>query len=300
MIKILGASALLAIAVASPASAQILGGHGSLGGSLGGTLGGLGGPMAGPGMLGSTIDRSSRDLPIGGDATGSMRGSTRTERSVDTRKGHVKASNDSSLDSTVANSARVGNRAIGGTASGNASGSGSADAQLIGTDAVRSAAGSAVQGTRSTASAVRGNASAAATSLRETTSGAVGSARTNAETTLGRVRNAVPTPADAAAGATHAARGAVATGTGTLALAGSAAASGSGAFPVSPGMAVTDAKGRLIGTVQSVRTSGTGAVQQVLVRVKDKTATLPATNFTGSGDALVSAMGRGEVRKTAD
>lgn len=97
MIKILGASALLAIAVASPASAQILGG-GGLGGSLGGTLGGLGGQMGGPGMLGSSFDRSSRDLPIAGDATGSLRGSTRSERSVDTRKGHVKASNESSLD----------------------------------------------------------------------------------------------------------------------------------------------------------------------------------------------------------
>lgn len=300
MIKILGASALLAIAVASPASAQILGGHGGLGGSLGGTLGGLGGPMAGPGMLGSTIDRSSRDLPIAGDATGSLRGSTRTERSVDTRKGHVKAANDSSLDSTVANSARIGNRAIDGTATGTASGSGSADAQLIGTDALRGAAGRAVDSTRSSTSALRGNASATTTSLGETTRGAVGNARAGAETTLARVRSAAPRPADVAATTTHAANGAVAAGTGTLALAGSAAASGTGAVPVSPGMAVTDAKGRLIGTVQSVRTSGTGAVQQVLVRVKDKTATLPAANFTGSGDALVSAMGRGEVRKTAD
>jgi hypothetical protein len=300
MIKILGASALLAIAVASPASAQILGGGGGLGGGLSGTLGGLGGQMGGPGMLGSSFDRSSRDLPIAGDATGSLQGSTRSERSVDTRKGHVKASNDSRLDSTVANSARVGDRAISGTASGNASGSGSADAQLIGTDAVRSTAGNAVNGTRSTASAVRGNATAAATNLRETTSGAVGATRTGAETTLGRVRNAAPNPGDVAASVTHTASGAVAYGTGTLALASSAAASGAGAFPVTLGMTVTDAKGQVIGTVQSVRTSATGAVQQVLVRVKDKTATLPSANFTGSGDGLISAMGRGEVRKTAN
>ncbi len=293
MIKILGASALLAIAVATPASAQILGGSGGLGGNLGSTLGGLGGQMGGPGMLGSTIDRSPRDLPIAGDATGSLRGSTRSERSVDTRKGHVKASNESSLDSAVANSARVGDRALGGSASGSASGSGSADAQLIGTDAVRGAASKAVNGTRSTAGA-------AATGVRETAGGPVGRARTGTETTLSRVRNAAPNPSDAAAGAAHAANGAIAVGTGTLALAGSAAARGTGAFPVSAGMTVTDAKGRLIGTVQSVRSSGTGAVQQVLVRVKDKTATLPAANFTGSGEALVSAMGRGEVRKSAD
>ncbi|MGN8001060.1 hypothetical protein [Sphingomonas sp. 22176] len=289
MFKILGASALLAIAVASPASAQILGGRGGLGGSMGGTLGGLGGSMGGPGMLGSTIDRSSRDLPFGGDATSSLRGSTRTDRSVDTRKGHVKASNDSSLDSAVTNSARVGNRAIGSTASGNASGGGSADAQLIGTDAVRSAAGTALDGTRSTASAVRDRATTGANSLRDTTSNAVG-----------RARGAVPNPGTAAANAAGAANGALASGAGTLALTGSTAASAAGAFPVSTGMPVTDAKGRLVGTVQSVRTAANGTVQQVLVRVKNKTATLPATNFTGSGDALVSAMGRGEVQKTAN
>lgn len=293
MIKILGASALLAIAVTTPASAQILGGGGGLGGSLGGTLGGLGGQMGGPGTLGSTFDRSSRDLPIAGDATGSLHGSTRSERNVDTRKGHVKASNDSSLDSAVANSARIGDRATSGTASGSASGSGSADAQLIGTDAVRSAAGNAVNGTRSTAGA-------AATNVREMAGGAVGRARAGTETTLSRVRSAAPNPNNVAVGTAHTASDAVAASTGTLALAGSAAASGTGAFPVSPGMAVTDAKGRPIGTVQSVRTSGTGAVQQVLVRVKDKTATLPAANFTGSGDALVSAMGRSEVRESAD
>lgn len=296
MIKILGASALLAIAVAAPASAQILGGGGGLGGGLGGTLGGLGGRMGGPGMLGSSFDRSSRDLPIAGDATGSLRGSTRSERSVDTRKGHVKASNDSSLDSTLANSARVGDSAISGTGSGNASGSGSADAQLIGTDAVRSTAGKAVHGTRSTASAVRGSATATATNLRETSSGAVGATRTFAETTLSRARNA----GEVAASATHTTSAAVGSVTGTLALAGSAAAHGAGAFPVTPGMAVTDAKGQLIGTVKSVQTSATGAVQQVLVRVKNKTATLPAANFTGSGDALVSAMSSGDVRTTAN
>jgi len=65
-------------------------------------------------------------------------------------------------------------------------------------------------------------------------------------------------------------------------------------------MPVTDARGKLIGTVQSVRTAGRGKIEQVLVKVKDKTATLPATNFTGSGTALVSAMGKGEINKTAE
>ena len=92
--------------------------------------------------------------------------------------------------------------------------------------------------------------------------------------------------------------GGAASGTGNLALAGSGAAN-AGAFPVNPGMAVTDAKGRTIGTVQSVRSTARGTVQSVLVRVGKKTADLPAANFSGSGSALVSAMGKGDVKDAA-
>lgn len=300
MIKILSASALLAIAIAAPASAQILGGGGGLAGGLGGTLGsagvgGFGGTMGGSGMgmLGSTIDRTSRDLPIAGDAGSSLRGSTRSERSIDTRKGHVRASNDSTLDSTVANSARIGNRAIGGNGSASGNASGSADAQLIGTDAVRSATGTAIRRTRDAASAVGDRTTAATSRLRDAADGTVGYARQGAGTALTRAGGTLAGTGNLAASATRSAGG-------TLALAGSTAANGQGAFPVSAGMPVTDGKGRLIGTVQSVRTAASGTVEQVLVRVKDKTAALPAANFTGSGTALVSAMGRGEVKKSAE
>jgi hypothetical protein len=62
---------------------------------------------------------------------------------------------------------------------------------------------------------------------------------------------------------------------------------------------VTDAKGRAIGTVQDVRTTASGKVRDVVVAVGNRTATLPAANFSGSGDALVSAMGKGEVKDAA-
>ena len=86
---------------------------------------------------------------------------------------------------------------------------------------------------------------------------------------------------------------------GQLALAGSSAANASGSFDVSPGMMVQDARGRLVGTVQDVQTTASGTVQAVVMKVGDATATLPAANFAGSGNVLVSAMGKGEVKKTA-
>lgn len=42
-----------------------------------------------------------------------------------------------------------------------------------------------------------------------------------------------------------------------------------------------------------------GTVRSVLVRVGKKTADLPAANFSGSGSALVSAMGKGDVKDAA-
>lgn len=284
MIKFLGTSGFLALALAaSPASAQLLGGGGGLGGNLGGSLGGL----TGSGM--GSLDSSIRRLPGNSDTIGDIRGSTRTERSVDTRKGHVRASNDSALDSTVANSTRVGDRTIGGSGSASGNAGGSADAQLIGTDAIRSTTGSAVDRTRNAASNVRDHAG-----------NAMGATRNAAGNAASRARNAVPATPDASGTASGMANGAASLSGGVLALTGSAAANGGGSFPVSAGMPVQDAKGKLIGTVQSLRSTSRGAVQQVLVKVGDRTATLPAANFTGSGNALISAMGKGEVKKAAE
>ena len=86
---------------------------------------------------------------------------------------------------------------------------------------------------------------------------------------------------------------------GQLAAAGSGAANASGMFAVSPGMTIEDARGRAIGTVQSVRATGEGVVQTVIVESGNRVAELPAANFTGSGSALFSAMGKGEIKKEA-
>src|SRR3546814_11805925 len=86
---------------------------------------------------------------------------------------------------------------------------------------------------------------------------------------------------------------------GQLAATGSGAANGSGMFAVSPGMTIQDARGKAIRTVQSVRSNGQGVVQSVIVESGNRVAELPAANLTGSGNALVSAMGKREVTKEA-
>jgi hypothetical protein len=88
-------------------------------------------------------------------------------------------------------------------------------------------------------------------------------------------------------------------GIGSLALAGSAAANAFGALGVAPGMIVRDTSGRVIGEVQNVRATANGIVDTVFVEVGNRLAALPADNFSVSGDTLVSAMSRAEVRKEA-
>ncbi|SNS56274.1 hypothetical protein [Sphingopyxis indica] len=265
---VLAASAL---AFSAPASAQLLGGGGGLTGGLGGTLGGTLGHPAGP--IGGTLG-----------SAGELAGSGRGEAHVDRRAGRVqgKGSGDASgSGSAVGGSDLIGN-AIGGSAegSGRAQGGGSLDAQLIGTDHVRQAGSSAA-----------GTAKGAASTATGTASGALGGVRDQA--------GGAPSGAAGAANGAGSAAGNFEGSLGGLAAAGTGAANGAGMFAVEPGMAVTDARGKVIGHVQAVRQTGRGLVQSVTVKAGDRFATLPATSFTGSGDVLVTGMTRGELRKTA-
>ena len=116
-----------------------------------------------------------------------------------------------------------------------------------------------------------------------------GIARSTASTVAGVAGNVT-------GGASGATGGAAGAGLLTLAAAGSAA-SAAGAIAVNPGMIVRDASGRAIGEVQGVRARANGLVDQVLVEAGNRVVALPADNFSVSGDALVSAMSRAEVRK---
>jgi len=48
-----------------------------------------------------------------------------------------------------------------------------------------------------------------------------------------------------------------------------------------------------------VITDGRGEVQSLLVKVDGEQASLPAANFTGSGNAVMSAMGEGQIKQVA-
>jgi hypothetical protein len=267
--KLLAASAVLALAAATPASAQLLG-SGTVGGNLGGAVNGaLGGVGSG---LGSNLGRD-----VGSATNGTLRGSAsgRAERSVDTRSGRAsgRAGASGGLAGSLDKSASL---ALG---SGNASANGSADASkdasfgidAVGTDVARGAAEGALR-----------TVTGAAGSLSVPTLGGVGGG--------GNASGSGSGSGEASGGFG---------GLGSLAAAGSAAANAAGTFAVGPGMIVRDGSGRAVGEVQTLRTTASGMVDAVVVEVGNRLATLPADNFTVSGETLVSAMSRGEVRREA-
>jgi sporulation protein YlmC with PRC-barrel domain len=64
-------------------------------------------------------------------------------------------------------------------------------------------------------------------------------------------------------------------------------------------MDIQSVKGKAIGKVRDVVTDGDGRVKSVIVDTGDRLATLPASNFSGNGDVLVSGMGAGEIKKVS-
>ncbi|MGK6356634.1 hypothetical protein ACMGDH_15580 [Sphingomonas sp. DT-207] len=277
----LATAAVLAFS-AAPASAQILGGNGGLGGALGGggSLDGLGGTIggSGAGTLGSALER------VREPATTTTRtdGSARAGSHVDRRSGRVGADGSAATDVSTMLDGTPGATGLDGNGTASGSASGSATADLIGTDDVRSVAGSA-------ANTVRG----AAGRTRELAAGT----RDSATSAVGGLGGATGS-ASGGGSAGGTADGAI--GNGVLALDGTAAANALGSFAVAPGMNVTDLKGRTIGTVRNVVTDARGRVQAVRMEIGRRTATVPAANFSGSGDVLVSAASKGEIREIAE
>ena len=250
------------VAFATPASAQLLGGSGGLSGALGG---GFGSPM---GTVGS-VTRGTLD---GAAATSGS-------QTVDRRSGkvHAERAASGSITGTTDSVVTLPNRTLTNNASGTTSGSASAggDAQLIGTDAVRSAGSGVLGTTRNSAGAVRDRAGQSAGMISNSASGAAqGSGQTSGSRSFS---------------------GAL----GQLALSGTSAAQGAGSFDVAPGMMIVDRSGKTIGEVQSVAADAKGRIKSVLVGVGNRAASIPAANFTGSGDVLISAMGKGELKRAA-
>lgn len=265
---------------AAPASAQLLGG-GGLGGTIGGggSLGGLGGTL--DRVPATTIDRVREPVTTNTRSTTRADGNARASSNVDRRSGRVAITGggDANGNSALDGAAGALAPAAGGTASGSAEGNANAD--LIGTDDVRSVAGGATN-------TVRG----AVGRTRDLATGA----RDRARNAVGRVGN--PAGSIAGGGAMGSANGSA--GNGVLALSGSSAADAIGSFAVAPGMQVTDLRGRTIGTVRTLVTDARGRVQAVRMEVGKKLATVPAANFSGSGDVLISAASKGEIKDMAE
>ncbi|WP_373490017.1 hypothetical protein [Parasphingorhabdus sp.] len=265
MKKLIASTITIAMITFAPASAQLLGGSGGLGGSLGGTLGS------------DTIGRTTGTITGRGGVTSS----TRIDRSIDIRSGEIAtdADSNSSANGSLIGAADLPSSSVKGSADGSASTSanGGASANLVGTDAVRSTVGQVVGTTRNAAARGRTAASNAASNVVNSASGA-----------------------GSFAGSAAGSGSAMAMGDlGQLAASGSAAANAGGMFAVATGMPIQDLKGRVVGLVQSVRQSGAGVVQSVIVESGNRTAELPAANFAGSGDVLVTGMSKGEIRKAS-
>ncbi|HEY1124196.1 MAG TPA: PRC-barrel domain-containing protein [Sphingobium sp.] len=287
MKAILIATAALSLAATAPASAQLLGGGGSLGGNLGGNLGGtLGGPGAIPSIPSfpdRTPDLGSRlggvgQTTLGGHGSGGTSGSTKVDRKAGTVDADRSASG--SLGGTVGQTLDTPNRSLSGGASGNGSGNANANghAQLVGTDTVRGTVGDARSTARDTVFDARTTASSTA---HETTSAARGFARNGVTTT----RDAAQASAANAISATR----------NQVAIARNAA----GGLAAAPGMDIQSVKGKTIGKVRDVVTDNQGRVKSLVVETGDRLATLPASNFSGDGNILVSAMGAGDIKKAS-
>lgn len=296
-------AAVAALTLSVPASAQLLGGTGGLTGGLGGQLGGtLGGTLSRPGgaMLDRPIGRPLERVPLdqlnapveqATRAAKRARGSADVERSVDRRSGRASASGRAdggiggALDSQTGALGRSAGLSGRGDASGSASGGASVD--LIGTDDVRAAAGR-----------VRDRAGSAVGIARGAASGAVERGRGVTDTARGAPGNAAGELGGSASGS-GSGSGSADGGSAFGSVEGSSAATGNVASALEPGARVEDARGRLIGKLQQVNRNARGRIESLDVLVGRKVATLPAGNFSASGDVLVSAMSKGEVKDAA-
>jgi hypothetical protein len=275
--KILLATTTALLLAAVPAHAQLIGG-GGIGGALGGSLGGAGRI----GNAGSPIDTVGSATRNSVNSTARSTGSQNVDRKAGTV--HADRSADASATGTIAQTVSTPTRTVSSTGSASAAGSasGSADAQLIGTDAVRQTAGGAMGTTRDVA--------ARAGSTGRNTVGA----------TRQIVGNAAGNASGQAVGSANGSSSGLFSGAaGQLAVAGSLAATGDGTFTVNKGMTVLGPDGNRLGKVRGVIADTRGQVRAVLVKVAGATATLPAANFSGRGNALVSAMGQSQVRNAA-
>lgn len=288
MRTVIAFSTALLLATAPAAHAQLLGGGGGLsglGGSLGGTLNGtVGGTLNGTNGVGGTLDnvRQGTSGTLRGDA------SSTGSQNVDRKSGRVQADRNvnasGSGDTATSLTSPVSSLTGSASGSGSANGSGGVDAQLIGTDAVRGTAKSAV-------GEVRGQTSGAVNGALGVAGNASGQGLSSDVT--GTLNSSLAGSGSASGSGSSAGAGGP--------LSGSAEGSGNGdaAFTVTKGMPVLSPDGERIGRVRQVISNARGEARQILVKVDGQMATLPAANFSASGNAVMSAMNESQIKQAA-
>lgn len=264
MKKLLITTSILAFA-ALPAQAQLLGG--------GGITGGLGSSLD----LSGTLSRTGET--IGGATQGTLggRASTQGEQSVDRRSGAVKANRKANAEGS-ASASQVADTAIlpiGASASGtgNASGEGNAEAQLLGTDALHSASVAMVEKATGAVGTASGLAGATSEKLRN-----------NAAPSLGTA----PTAGGSASGSGSAAgNGSAALASMPLTIAGTTAGMANGATNITPGMPVMTSQGAQVGKIREIVANSRGEVEHVVIANGDALYSSPATNLAADSNALI-------------
>ncbi|WP_373487513.1 hypothetical protein [Blastomonas sp.] len=283
----------VAVMACVPAQAQLLGGGGlggGLGGNLGGNIGGtLGGSLDRPARdLGSTVERKRKSV----EANGTASGDARARKQVDSRQGRVAADGGGNAGGTgnITGSTGLLGQSAGSSAAGSGSGgaSGGANANLIGTDQAGTIARGGIGRARDSAGTARDVAGQKVGRVRGVTGHATDS--------IGSAANFAGSAGGGAAGSGAAsANGAGGSAAGNGALAGA----GDGGLTALPGMPITNARGRTLGFVQGVRTTSSGAVETVLVDVGNKVVPIPASQFSGNGEILVTGMTSGQLKSAA-
>ena len=260
------------------AHAQLLGGGGAVGGSLGGTINGtIGSPLDT-----TTLDRTTQSLRSTVDGTVETEGN----QDIDARNGRVSArrSASGSVNGSTASLADLPIPSMtGGQASAHGRGEaqGSADAQLIGTDALVGTLAPAAGQTRTAATRTVARGSGAANGL------------------IGSVpQPGLPSMGNSASGEGSAnGNASAALLSSPLVVAGSAASQAAGTATIAPGMPVMTPDGASLGKVRQVIADGRGNVQQVVVKQGKATRTLPAGMFSAQGDALVAGEASGQAAR---
>ena len=278
------------IAIANPASAQILGGGGS-----GGILGG--GSM--PSLPSMPEPMRMPSGPVGTVTNGSGSGSATATatKTVNPRTGKASANGSSNGSATGALTQTIdtprGAAAASGAGSGSAGGSAGADAQLFGTDAVRGTLHQTRDTAGNTVTAFQNRAGNLVTATRDRAGNLIVSTRD-------RAGNLVSATGSATGSAQGSATSSFSGMSHNLALAGSAAADASGSFDIKDGTSLYDLNGEKIGKVREVFADGSGRVKGLLVKTDDTTALLPVSEFAAGGQGLVTAMSEAQIEATGE